>query len=254
MNMKNMKHKARNMKQIIIVFILIASCFMLHVSWAQAANMESDRYRIKWGNVNIGAKDQSSSGYSLKVTMGQTAAGVFTRDGYIIKAGFQYHNSIIPFRFSITSTNIDLGTLIANQSSTAATHLTVSFGSAGQYQVTATEIGPLQTMTGNSIPDTSCNGGGSTCSETAASVWTSTSAYGFGYNMTGHDIPADFIDSTYYRPFPDRTASETPAIIMSNVDVGTNRQATMTFKANISAVQPAGSYDTIINLVATPSF
>jgi len=41
---------------------------------------------------------------------------------------------------------------------------------------------------------------------------------------------------------------------MSSTNVGRNRQATVTFKVNISPVQPAGSYQTIINFIATPSF
>ena len=79
-------------------------------------------------------------------------------------------------------------------------------------------------------------------------------SYGFGYGMSGDDIPADFIDSTYFRPFPDRTAAESPATIMTNINVGKNRISTLAFKVNISPIQSAGSYQTVINFVATPSF
>jgi hypothetical protein len=216
--------------------------------------MDSSRFKMESANVEVTGGNKSSDSYKLSDTVGQLAAGQYSSDGYIVKAGFQYLHSIIPFRFSISNINISLGTLIPNTPSTATTNLTVYFGSAGQYQVTAIEEGPLKTQSGNAIPDTSCDGGINTCSESLAKVWASSSAYGFGYGMSGNDITTDFIDSTYYRPFPDRTAAEAPTTLMTSVNVGKNRQSTVTFKANISPIQIAGSYQTIINFVATPSF
>ncbi len=235
------------------VILILAFC-LLHLSGVYAINMDSSNFRIQFGNVNIGAKDQTSTNYNLSTTLGQLAAGEFQSTGYIVKAGFQYIHSIVPFRFSISDISINLGTLSPETPSTAETTLTVYFGGAAEYQVTAIEEGPLQTLSGNSIPDTNCNGGVNTCTETQAKPWTLNSAYGFGYNMSGNDVPADFIDSTYYRPFPDRTTGESPARVMSSINVGKNRQATVTFKGNVSSIQPAGSYQTVINFVATPSF
>jgi hypothetical protein len=228
---------------------------MLHVRYVFADNMESSTYRIQMGTINIGGNNETSDTYKLSTSLGQTAANEFSSSGYIVKAGFQYIHSIIPFRFSLSSTNINLGTLSPNTPSTATTTLTVYFGGAGQYIVTASEEGPLQTLSGSdNIPDTSCNGGGNTCSESTSKVWNSSSAYGFGYNMAGNDIPADFTDSTYYRPFPNRLASESPVTVMSSTNVGKNRQSTMTFKANVSNLQAAGTYQTVIKFVATPSY
>ncbi|MFZ6034541.1 MAG: hypothetical protein ACOYUB_00090 [Patescibacteria group bacterium] len=238
-----------------LVSLLAVALFLLIGVGVSAVSMESPRFQIKNANVNSASGDKSSSGYKLSDTIGQTAAGQFSSAGYVVKAGFQYIHSIIPFQFSISDTNISLNTLVPNTPATATTVLSVSFGSAGQYQVTAIEEGTLRTLTEtNSIPDTECDGGVDTCTETTAKTWTSNSAYGFGYNMDGNDIPADFLSTDYFRPFPDRTAAEAPAVVMSSADVGRNRQATMTFKANISSVQPAGSYQTIVNFVATPGF
>ncbi len=217
--------------------------------------MNSNTFRIESASVNDGAGNKSSTNYKLSDTLGQLAAGEFSSNGYVIKAGFQYLHSIIPFRFSISDIRIDFGTLTPDVASTDTTTLTVSFGGAGQYQVTAAEIGPMTSLGGgNTIPDTACNGGSDTCTETSAKPWTSSSAYGFGYTMSGNDIPADFTNSTYYRPFSDRLLSESPAVVMSNINVGRNRQSTVTFKSNISSIQPAGTYQTVINFVATPSY
>lgn len=237
------------------LIVLILTFLLLILKEIHAVEMESPRFQIDGANVNTAAGDKSSAGYKLSDTVGQTAAGRFASTGYIVRAGFQYLHSIIPFEFSISDINVDLGTLTPNTPSTATTILTVSFGSAGQYQVTAIEETPLQTLSGSdAIPDTTCDGGVDTCSESQAELWTSASAYGFGYNMSGDDVPADFVSTSYFRPFPDRSQPESPAVVMTSTNVGRDRQSTMTFKTNISPVQSAGSYQTVVNFVATPSF
>jgi hypothetical protein len=222
---------------------------------AFAVNMDSSQFRIRYSNINFGSDEGSSTNYDISTTNGQLAAKEFSSSGYIVKAGFQYWHSIIPFTFSISDTSIELGTLTPQTPSTATTILTVSFGGAGQYQVTAVEVGPLETSSGsNSIADTVCNGGAQTCTETSSNVWNSSSAYGFGYNMSGTGIPGDFTNNTYYRPFPNSLLSEAPAVVMSSSNVTTSDQATVTFKVNISSTQAAGSYQTLVKYVATPSF
>jgi len=248
---KNLKLKAISLFFLLIIFNLLFLIFNSDV--VKAVDMESSRFRIESANTSSAAGNKSSASYKLSDTIGQIAAGEFSSTGYVVKAGFQYLHSIIPFKFSISNTNVDLGTLLPNTPSTAQTTLTVSFGSAGQYQVTAIEETPLKTFSGNSIPDTSCDGGAETCTESIAKNWTSNNAYGFGYNMSGDDIPTDF-STNKYRPFPDRSSNEQPVVVMSSTNVGKNRQATMTFKVNISPLQPVGNYQTIINFVATPSF
>ncbi len=245
----------KNFKKLFkLIFFFFAFTFLFLPS-VLAINMNSSRYKIQFGNVDIGSQDQTSNNYNLSTSVGQLAAGEFSSTGYIVKAGFQYLHSIIPFTFSISNIIINFGTLTPNTPATATTTLTVSFGGAGEYSVTASEQGPLQTLLSSAIiPDTSCDGGVDTCTESTSKPWTSNSKYGFGYSMSGNDIPADFIDNTYYRPFPDTVQSEPPVTIMSNINVGEDRQSTMTFKANISPNQSGGNYQTIISFVATPSY
>jgi len=237
------------------LILLLFSTTSLILKSVLAINMESPLFRIQYGEVGIAGGNKASESYNLSDTVGQTAAGQFNSSGYIVKAGFQYLHSIIPFRFSISNTNISFGTLLPNTPQTATTTLTITFGASGQYQVTAIEEGKLRTLDQtNQIADTQCDGGSNTCNESLAKIWTSNNSYGFGYNMSGNDIPSDFLNNTYFRPFPDRQENETPSVVMSSTNVGKNRQATMTFKVNISPIQSAGKYQTIINFVATPSF
>lgn len=263
---------------LLFIFIFLTSVIFSHD--VRAVNMDSDRYHIEFGNINIGGQkmnDPVDGTYNMSATLGQTAAGQFQSNGYIVKAGFQYIYSVIPFTFSVSNIRADLGSLMPNTPATAAINLKVSFGGAGQFVVTAGEIGPFRNFENVPIPNTTCDGGINTCSTTLAKTWTSSTAYGFGYGMSGQDIPADFINSTYYRPFADLTVPETPATVMQSTDVtqnlsptpnpsytpaplltgtprDTTHQSTLTFKANISPLQPAGSYNTVIHFVATPSF
>ena len=41
---------------------------------------------------------------------------------------------------------------------------------------------------------------------------------------------------------------------MSSVNVGRDRQSTVTFKINISNIQAAGTYTGVINFTATPTY
>ncbi len=203
-------------------------------------------------NFNSGAGIPSSSGYRLDTTIGQTAAGLYTSTGYLVRSGFQYINSIIPFSFSVSDFLINFGTLIPETPSTLTSTLIVSAGGAGGYSVTAKEDDSLKTNGGTSIPDTTCDAG--TCSESEAKVWNLTSTHGFGYNMSGDDIPTDFVDSTYFRHFANTAVSEVPQVVMGNVNVGRERTATMTFKVNVSGTQPGGNYQNKILFTALPSF
>jgi len=240
--------------------------------------MNSPQYRIQFGTVNSGGKAMTNTDYKLNTSVGQTAAKEFQASGYIVKAGFQYIYTRIPFTFSLSSIQVNLGTLLPSVPSSGNITLSVSFGAAGQYIVTARADKPLATASlANTIPFTGCDGGSDTCTTTLAKPWTLTTAYGFGYGMTGEDIPADFINNTYYRPFPNLLLSEAPAVVMQSTNVtaditptpfpaytpapvltGTphdvTHQATITMKGNVSNFQSAGTYSTVIRFLATPSF
>lgn len=244
------------------------SIFLIFPITIWAVNMESSRYRIQFGNVNIGATNMQSDNMKLSTTMGQLAAGKFESDGYVIKAGFQYIHSIIPFTFSISKTNINLGLLEPNRPSADVATLSASFGGAGQYQVTAVELGPLKTMSGNQIPDTKCDNNNNPCTISVAKIWQSRSAEGFGYNaqsLKGNPVPSDFINNNYYRPFSDTQnyPNQSPPIIISSKNVTADpkispkdiyHQAAITFRVNIGPAQPSGSYQTIIKFVAIPTY
>jgi hypothetical protein len=239
--------------------LLIFLSFVLLFSVADVLNpifgqerVESTNYRIIFPNLNSGAGIPTSTNYSLNTTLGQTGPGEYSSAGYRVKAGFQYINSIIPFSFTVSDLQKNFGTLTPNTPSTSTSTLTVSAGGAGGYSVKASENNPLMTADSSDvIIDTLCD---TTCSETTAGVWTSASKYGFGFNMTGDDISADFTNSTYFRQFADRNNAESAKTIMTSANVGRSRTATITYKLNVSTVQPAGTYRNVIMYTAIPSY
>jgi len=215
--------------------------------------IESPNYRIQFPNLNSGAGIPTSTNYALDSTLGQTGPGQFSSAGYIVKSGFQYIHSIIPFSFTIEKIAVPFGSLIPQTPKTDTSTLTVSSGGANGYQVTAKENNPLKNQaSADTIPDTLCDAG--TCSQTAAGVWSQNTTYGFGYNMSGNDIPAAFVDATYFKQFADVNSAESAQIVMSSANVGRARQSTITYKVNVSNVQAAGIYQNIITFTATPTY
>lgn len=250
--MKRNKYPFQLLKcsSIFILLLLAVITFLSPTKIHAQERIESPNYRIIFPNFNSGAGIPVSSSYKLNTTLGQTAPGLFSSSGYRVKAGFQYINSIIPFSFSISDIQINFGTLTPDTPTTDTSTLTVSAGGAGGYSVKASENNPLLSGT-NSIIDTLCD---TTCSETTAASWTSATKYGFGFNMSGDDIPADFTNTNYFRQFADRNNSETAKVIMSSANVGRLRTATITYKVNVGDVQPAGTYQNVIMFTAIPSY
>lgn len=244
--------------------ILVCTLFCVFIPLAlyaissplMAINMDSDSYKIQWGNINIGAgQDLEKSGggsYLLDLTMGQIAPGRYEKTGYLVRAGFQYIHSIIPFSFTISDLSIDFGSLTPQTPSTDTNTLTVSAGGAGGYQVLAIEDHTLRSNQSANISDTVCDG--SDCDETSAGVWSQNTTYGFGFNMSGDHIPADFTDSTYFRQFASKELSESAQVVMSSSSAISSATSTVTYKVNTGSTQEAGNYENAITFIAVPSY
>lgn len=248
-------------KLLVVLLFLVTLHFALSTLnlRAYALTMSNGTYIIQMGDLNMGAGKPTGSGYQLGFTLGQTAPGLYSGANYKVRAGFQYISSIIKFRFSISTTAINFGTLSPTSPVSRTNTLTLSNGSANGYSVTAYENHQLlQPGSGQLIPDTTCDNGA--CTQTTSGPWTGSETsltYGFGYrcdNVTGTDCATGFSDSTYYKQFSDNSNSETAQAVMTGTNVGRNKAVQITYRVNVSGSQPPGLYTNVITYVATPTF
>lgn len=241
-----------------LVISLALLCAFEIASGVKADELRSDSYVIQFGNFNVtsGKKSALSGNYTVTDTVGQVGNGPYGQygsSGYFVGSGFQYIYQIDTFRFVISRTAIDLGILTPGVFATGSHTLTITTKGAGGYTIYAYELHPLRRNGGTEeIPDTLCDAG--PCSETTAEVWVNPSHDGFGFNMTGDDIPVDFLGSTYFRQFANQETSEPMQVVMSSPNIADQRQSTVTYQAAALGSQAAGSYETAAVYVAVPGY
>jgi len=248
--------------KIFLIFLLfcILSSLLLKETKAQSS-LKSPNYEITWPNLNMVGGNTTSPGYKMGVTGGQTAPGLYESTGYKIRAGFQYIHSIIPFSFRISALALNFGTinpevLTNNQSLT----LTVNSGSAGGYQVQVQENDELTSTALSTIPDTSCDPVDTCDYQSNAGTWTQNTTYGFGYKMTGTDVPSEFTGGKFKRfANASNSPTENPTKVMGLTpleehEAGRNKIATMSARINIDNIQAAGVYQNILTFTALPTY
>ncbi|MDQ3008346.1 MAG: hypothetical protein M3Q81_02000 [bacterium] len=244
--------------KLIVAMGVFTAAALLHSAHqtALAERLESDSYVIQFGNFNVTSGQKSSASYTVTDTVGQTGAGPFGQYGsssYFVGAGFQYIYQIDTFSFRLSRTAVDLGVVTPDSHNSGSHTMSITTRGAGGYAVSAYEIHPLRTVGGgNVIADTTCDAG--TCDETSAAIWSNQSIPGFGFNMTGNDIPTDFTSSNYFRQFADASLVEPMQIVMSSSSINTERTATVTYKVGAPGSQAAGAYQTGVVYVAVPGY
>lgn len=241
--------------KLLVAFLLtfIFFLFIFNLNGARAQTMSNTQFKLKMGNLDSIAGNSSSSQYKLNETSGGDIYGQYSGTNYKVKAGFQYVRVKIPFSFTISQNLIDFGTLTPTNPVTRTTNLTVSSNSSG-FKVTASENQSLKSSN-STIPDTSCDNGD--CTTLKSAQWLGTLTYGFGYrcdDLSGTNCPSDFSAlnaSSFYRPFPLSPATQT---IISSAKGGTSRKSQITYKVNVSAAQPNGTYTNVVTYIASPGF
>lgn len=225
--------------------ILLAAC--LAVRPARAA------YQLRWTNLNLSSGPETSvSGQTLD-TSGQPATNEYDSAGFQLKTGFASATTLTPFSFTISDLSIDFDSLSPGVFASLTNSLTVSSGGAEGYTVKAIADKPLTNNAGTAtLADTTCDD--NACSETTAGIWNSTAKFGFGYNMSGNDIPVTFAGPAYFKQFSNASLSETAQTVMSSATAADGRTATITYKINLPADQAGGDYENEITFIAAPSY
>lgn len=240
------------MKKIAPVTAALSILFALSISLVSAETFSSSSYIIEFGNFNVTSGEKSSTSFKVTDTVGQIAPGEYDGTGYVVKAGFQYIYPFRSFSLKISKLTVDLGELTAGSFNTGSHTIIVDTDGAGGYAVNAFERHPLRLQDASTtIRDTLCDSG--TCSESTAGSWTNANNHGFGFNMSGNDVAADFSSANHFRQFADISNGETMKTIMSGSGINVNRNATVTYKVSPAGNQEAGLYETLVTytLVAT---
>ena len=226
---------------------------------ADGITMSDGTFILQFGTLETASGVSSGTNKRITISVGQLAPGLSTGTHYQIKSGFSYVRSIIPFSFKIDNIFINFGTLSPTFPQTRTNTLTVGNGSANGYQVLGYEDHQLYGPNFSFIPNTTCDAG--TCTTSVASVWSSNTTYGFGYNCQDTSSPtrcgSGFTNSTYYKQFADLTRNQMPQAVMkaTTANVATSSaNVTITYQVNINSNQAAGSYNNHIFYVATPSY
>lgn len=244
-------------RSLFFIFLLLTINYSLFTNIVYGQHFTSPSFNIDWGNFNITSGRKTSTNYSLTDTVGQNAPGAYQNSGYFIKSGFQYiYDTFNQLSLSIDNLNISLGTLAAGSTSTATNTITISTPSGRGYQVLAQYNHPLTLVSGTTIPDTSCDS--NSCNPSTSGVWSDTNVYGFGYNVLGVNSSGTvtnvgtssfFTNSSYYRPF-----SQSGQAIIDETGPVKSHSARVTYKANVSAVQAAGTYQNSIIYTLVPKY
>jgi hypothetical protein len=251
--------KVKNIAWLLGFFLFLA--FLSPRQTLALTRMESENYWITWPNLNMVAGSTTSPGYRMGVTGGQTAPGLYSSLGYKIRAGFQYIHSIIPFSFRLSDIALSFGTLTAQDLNNEKTlTLTVSSGAAGGYQILVRENDHLNSTAGSEIIDTSCDSADECDYQTDAGAWTENITYGFGYNMSGTDVPTEFGGNKFKR-FANAAnlPTETPTKVMGLTpleghEAAREKISVMTARINVDHIQPAGFYQNILTFTAIPTY
>lgn len=230
-------------------YILLSTIFILtSVSCIYAADMESPRFRIESGSIDFTIPENNS----------QTASSVknpesdeFDRVGVLVKSDNQSTKNF-PFRIVVEKSLLSMKDIVPNTPSVTSSVISVTGGRTA-YQVTATELDQLKKLSGEAIPDTQCSVK-RRCTYTLAAPWDSISSYGFGYSLSGQDIPKDFENSRFFRPFSNSGKNKETIVIMKGTDKSDERHSTITLKSIVSAVQADGTYETVIEIAAIPGY
>ena len=248
----------RMKKNIISIFLLLVTCYLLLVTApASAQTMSNKDYKVKMQGFNAISGTTSNTNYEVRSTVGDLSPIVSEGVNFKVRTGLENIVSALPFSTSLSSDIVDFGSLSPTNPIVRTVNLSVYSLSTYGYSVIASEDHPLQMnpdTSGANIPDTTCDNG--ECSHDQAQEWINTLTYGFGYrcdNVTGFDCDSSFSNTNFYKHFADISNGQSSQSVMAGIG-SKNKDVRLSYKVNISGNQAQGVYTNIITYIAVPNF
>lgn len=211
----------------IVFFFILASYYLLLATISFAANLQSPRYQIDVESLGINVQEIPAF-YTLSSRFGANWDDLFTTQGYILDID---QNSI---GSDLSENNINLGELKSGTFLQATTSLTVKKSPEKGSRASFIQLYPMKNTNGDIIEPTSL-----------PKVWTSQSAFGFGYRESG--------PFSHFRPLPNENRGDFPNFLFSSLKQDDGEQAKITFRLN---PRPglAGSFETVLNFIVLPNY
>lgn len=164
-----------------------------------------------------------------------------------------------------TSTTVPYSTVSSDTFYDICQQLTTATNASGGYSTTV-QTTSLPTSGGNTIAKGGCNSG-SSCTDTSEGAWSTAGDNGYGYCMDDtQDTAAATADAGWgtngcgagtqnFKTIANAGAAETARIIMSKAGVTTQDNiALIGYRLTVDASQAAGTYQTTIVYICTPTF
>lgn len=234
-------------KKILKLFSIILSLTTnYYLLTTNSYGLESPRFRIEQEKIQIDVQKSSEDTYTIAQTWDEETYRTFLQKGYAVKNESTFGSSISHGLLKFAS--------IGKQKVFTDSIKIEVFPSEFAYEVTVLQEYPLRGSSKNTISNTRCDNENAPCNISLAKRWSSDRSYGFGYSLSGDDIPNDFLSQDFYRVFPNDSSDQPSMTIMSAIHAESKRESHMRFKLNIAPSIPEGTYETIIDFVALPDY
>lgn len=232
--------------------IIIITCFgLLLVIGAQftLAAMTSNNYQI-WADVisTGGGEDAVSTNYNLQDTLGEQAIGRASSTNYTTRIGFRemdYFRGDEVLTLTVDSASLALGALSTTQTKSAAHTLTVDTNSYSGVSVT---------YSGSTLACSGCSGTNTITAIGATAAAAAVGASQFGFNAIYSSGASPSASSV--SPYNDNSkyAFNSGDQIISSTGQINATVFNLTYIANISGSETAGTYLTTVTYTATANF
>jgi hypothetical protein len=152
-----------------------------------------------------------------------------------------------------TADSVAYGSISLSTANDLAQQLNCVTNAGGGYVVTVYEQSPMANIaSGNTIPDTDCDGWG--CTTVYPSIWSSFTKSGWGYTLQNINVGDSIFNyQEGYRPFGIGPAGA-QQIMSNHATPITNEQAYICYRLSASPIQEAGSYESKLVYTATATF
>jgi hypothetical protein len=248
MNKKNHLSATKSVKNLSVIFAIIALTPPLFTNHALAQNSLNNNYTIEIRDID------TPSDYEIIAPRKMQTVPDKNAQEKTISSGIESIVQTSPLSFLLSASIIDFGILNPGNPVIRTLNLSVLSESI-DFQVIGFQN---RQLTGGIIkdilPDTTCDGGN--CDETTDAEWNNNLTYGFGYrceNLTTN-ICNLFTKGNYYKQLSDLSNREIAQTILTGKKQRDLQDAQIIFKMNSSGAQKSESYTNTVTFIAVPNF